>query len=257
ITAAFWAWAKYKKIKLPPWFYIYAAGIVLGLVLLFGASGLSVRAGHWYFTAFYQKNIWGKLFLFLNRANDLLAATYLIPLLTPALALFLAREKWGQIKADNSFYLSVLFWAAACALAGALALAPTDLILRPFYSATVFFIISFLLLVQAAQRAYGKNLFKYLFLGFFIYFAAILPFYVIPYIDLYARDKARLKTLKAAPEGAAVLVSHHKVIAGPGKNLTIDYFDYLGLRGYKTHNNIKAVAMLEPDTPIQEAVLKY
>jgi hypothetical protein len=135
--------------------------------------------------------------------------------------------------------MSVLCWVCSIILAAVLFLAPSVGSLRVFYSSAVFSILAFVFIINLIKDVYKVDLFRYLSAAGLIFFFAITPSLVFPYIDLYVKSSKRIKILQLAKTSTAK-AEQLKIIAGPYPNLTIMYYD--GIYSYKfaPANKIKA-----------------
>ncbi len=229
IMSGFWLYARYKRLKMQPWFYWVFAATAIGAVLLFSANGSYNRANFWEFAGFVNLPLTQKLFMHINHIQDLIAATFYTPAILAIalpLAYFDKNSAYNRLK-DKNLLLSLLCFATAAILAFVLFLAPRPPE-RAFYSASVFFMLSFVFFLKYINETFKTDIYKIVFIPLFAAMIAYLPLFTLPYADLYRQDAAiKSAAANAVSKGQpAAYVNKIKPMAGPTKNLTIFFLDY-------------------------------
>ncbi len=229
LTILFLIYCKYKKIKIPNFYYFALVGIILGISAMFGSGASFIRAKKeplevdW--TSLPPIT---KMLLFVVNFNRFLAATLWLPVINALGLLILLIDNKSKIIKDKNFLLSSLFCACGFALAFALFMAPAVSI-RAFYSGAMFFFISFCMLLFIVKDIYKVNLFKYLAITLFIFGIVISPLIFIPHWALYTSNNVRQQTIaKALKEGKKeIYVNRLTTLKGPTENLSPLYYDIL------------------------------
>ena len=229
LTLLFLIYCKYKKIRIPKFYYFALAGIILGLTAMFGSGAGASRAGRelndidWMTLSPFTK-----MFLFLVNFNRFLEATLWLPILNLLGLILLLADKKSTIIKDKNFILSSLFCLCGFALAFALFMAPAVSI-RAFYSSAIFFFISFSMMLFIIKNLYRINLFKYLAIILFIFGTVLAPLIAIPHITLYTSDKLRRQEIAYGIKLGKKEVFANRVarLKGPTENLSPLYYDIL------------------------------
>ena len=229
IMGGFYLYARYKKIKIQPWFYLFFASAIVGTVLLFSADGSYNRATGWEFAGFVTLPLTQKLFMHINHIQDLIAATFYVPvILAIALPLaYLNKDAPANPLNDKNLLLSLLCFVAAAILAFVLFMAPRPPE-RAFYSSSVFFMLSFIFFLKYINETFKKDIYKIVFIPSFCAMVAFLPLFTLPYVDLYRQDAhIKMAAANAIAKGLpSAYASRIKPMLGPTKNLSIFFLDY-------------------------------
>lgn len=228
ICAALWAFKKYKREDLPPWFYVLSAGIVCGVILLFTASGSYNRAEMDIAAfAFRMAPLPQKIFLNISYVQDFIAGNFYFPMITATAIIVALFDYKRQLKDKDLIYSAVLL-IIALGLAFALTLAPHPP-QRAFYSASVLSTASFILCLKYWGKLYKTDLIKLTFAAILIYCVIILPLFILPYFSLHSQALKREAALnKARAENKAeIALPKYFILRGPSGNLTITFYDVL------------------------------
>jgi hypothetical protein len=227
-----------KNIKISAWYYLTLAGIIAGLIILFGNGATANRAALLHYEGFFQYRFSTKIFLHIGRVHDYISGVFL-PFLAPLLIIFAFFGNLKKAVKSEDFVMSVLCWLCSFVLAAVLFLAPPTGSLRFFYSSAVFSILAFIFIIKFMRETYGVNLFRYLYAGLLIVFIVISPLFVFPYVDLHIKSTQRIKMLKNA-QTDTIVAEPLVVIAGPSYNLTITHYDGMYNSKFASVNGIKA-----------------
>lgn len=225
----FLLYCKYKKIKISSFYYYALAGVALGILAMFGSGANKYRLYHtWQHTEWIALSISDKLFIYFHKFNAFLQTSFWLPVITLLGYLFVLYENKLAIVKNKNFLLGFLFCGCGFVLALVFFMSP-EVGLRVYYSAVLFFFISFISLLLILQKLYKINLIKYFALGLFILWLVWLPLITIPYVSLYKADKQRRQTIERAVKNnkKEVFVNRMVVLRGPTDNLTILYYDIL------------------------------
>ena len=225
----FLLYCKYKKIKIPSFYYYALAGVGLGIGAMFGSGANKYRLyNDWHHIGWIAASISDKLFIYLYKFNDFLKTAFGLPIIITLGYFFILYENRLAILKNKNFLLGILFYVCAFVLALVFFMSP-EAGLRVYYSAFLFLFISFTMQLLILQEIYSINFIKYLALGLFILWLVWLPLISIPYLSLYKADKQRRQVIAQAVKEnkKEVLVSRMSVIGGPTNNLTIVYYDIL------------------------------
>ena len=228
LTVLFLIYCKYKKIKIPKFYYFALASIILGIVTMFSSGATISRASREVTFDWMALSPFTKMFLFLVNFNRFLEATFWLPIFNILGLILILIDKKSKIAKDKNFILSFLFCLCGFALAFALFMTPSVSI-RAFYSSAMFFFISFIMLLFIIRNLYKINLFKYLAIILLIFGIVVAPLIFIPHWTLYTSNNFRKQTIaKALKEGKKeVYVNRLTRIDGPTENLSILYYDIL------------------------------
>jgi hypothetical protein len=229
LTVLFLIYCKYKKIKIPKFYYFALVGIVLGISAMFGSGAGLIRSQkepteiNW-----INLSPFTKMFLFLGNFNRFLEATLWLPIINVLGLLILLIDNKTKIVKDENFILSSLFCTCAFVLAFVLFMAPLVSI-RAFYSSAMFFFISFIMLLFIVRDLYKINLFKFLTIILFVFGIIVAPLIFIPHWALYTSNNFRKQTIEHALKAGkkTVYVNRLTRIDGPTKNLSPLYYDIL------------------------------
>lgn len=233
IFAAFFVYSRFKKIKTGEWFYVPFAGIILGLILLFGAPGSYYRFKTLPLEYIKNATLWQKIFWHLPRLNGFFKAALFLPLITPVILAGQALINRTKILKDKDFIYACAALAISYVLALVLFAVPL-LLNRVFYGATVMALLAFIFTLKHLQNQYKTNLFKYVFIASFCAAAAISPLFTVPYTDLYLKDAQRLRVIEQAKQAGKteVFIPPVFTIKGPTENLSLNYYDFVSLNNY-------------------------
>ncbi len=229
LTVLFLIYCKFKKIKIPKFYYFALAGIILGISAMFGSGASLIRSEkeptevNW-----IELSSFTKMFLFLVNFNRFLEATLWLPVLNGLGLLLILLDNKSKIMKDKNFILSSLFCLCGFTLALALFMAPAVSI-RAFYSSAILFFISFSMMLLIIKKLYRINLFKYLAIVLFIFGTVLAPLIAIPHITLYTSDKLRRQEIAEGIKRGKKEVYVNRVarIDGPTENLSPLYYDIL------------------------------
>lgn len=229
LTVLFLIYCKFKKIRIPDFYYYVLSGTFMGVFMMF-ATGAGIQRLYTY-TSLYKWNhlpFSDKILVFLWHFNRFLNALFWLPIVNLIGLLLILYDKKKLIIKDKDFILSSLFCLCGFLLTLALVMAPY-VQLRTHYSSAVFFFISFAMMILVIQKFYHVNLIKYLTLTMFIVGIVISPFIALPYIHLYKQNHNRDKIIaQARKEGKqGVFVNRLTVLKGPTDNWSIQYYDIL------------------------------
>ena len=225
----FLSYCKYKKIKIPSFYYYALAGVGLGIGAMFGSGANKYRLYHnWHHTSWITTTISEKLLIYLHKFNGFLNDYLWFPVIILFGYLFALYETRLAILKNKNFFIGFLFCVCAFVLALVFFMSP-EIGLRVYYSTVLFFFISFTMQLLILQETYSINFIKYLALGLFILWLVWLPLITIPYLSLYKADKQRRQVIAQAVKKnkKEVLVNRMSVVGGPTGNLTIVYYDIL------------------------------
>lgn len=233
LFCAFWLYARYKKIQISSWFYLALAGIICGLILLFGAPGSYYRLKTLPLEYIKNAGFLQKIFWHLPRLNSFFTDTlFILPVTSLGLCFALAENRRNVFK-NKDYVLSLLFLCVSLALASVLFAVPL-LLNRVFYSASLTAVIAFIFMIKYLADKNNANYFKPLFLLAFCAAVAIMPLFGIPYLDLHHKDAQRLRHIEAAKQAGqtTVFLTPLSPLKGPTENLSINYYDFVYLNNY-------------------------
>ena len=228
ISLCFFLYCKYKKIKIPGYVYLSFLGIILGLAVMFGCNG-SLKRLHtsFLYASWLEESIFNKLFYYLPRFHDFLAAVYFVPVLV-FIGLSLMAYDLKKKVFQEKFILSAFF--LFCGLTTAFVLVAAPLVPgRAFYSAGMFCLISLFFFLDFFYDVYKIYILKYFTLIFLVYCLLISPFVVLPYVSLYKNFKIReAQILLSKAQGKEQVCSEViSIVPAPTQNLTIEYLDLI------------------------------
>ena len=196
LTVLFLIYCKFKKIKIPKFYYFALISIVLGLGAMFGSgAGISRARQSFFLTEWANFPLLDKFFIFIGQYSKLLNATFWLPIVNLIGLLLILYDRKKSIIKDKNFILSSLFCACAFMLALAFCVVPNAR-MRVFYSSAIFFFISFIMMLLIIKRIYSVNFIKYFALLFLIMGIIAGPFIAISHISLYQQDKYRRSFVK-------------------------------------------------------------
>ena len=247
IFTMFLFYALYKKRKLPKWFFFAFGAAAVGTFLLLTAPGSFSRSTSWEYADFLGMPLGKRLFLWLNHMQDLLTAQFYIPaLLFIALPLaYLNKDAPESPVKDKNLFLSAACFITASVLAFVLFMAPHPPE-RAFYSASVFYILSFVFFLKYFAETFKIRSYEFIFIPLVAAWTILAPFAALPYISLHIQDAQRLNVVKQL-QGKNIKVLYadrFKILSGPTKNLSLTYYDYVN---FKPHIIKQRLGM-----PIQE-----
>lgn len=229
IAVGFELYCYFKKIKTPPWFYALLAGTAVGVLLLFASPSSYKRLSLVIFDEFKHAPITERAWWHIERLITFVNITMWLPVVT-FLMILTAGFNGAKKPLKNKTYLLAftIFWCAT-AMAAALFLAPLFNETRTFFSAAVFFIIAFLLMLRYIKEAYSFDFIKYAvwpLVTIAVFFSAELLF---PYFDLHEQEIRRLEAIaQAKAEGRQeVFLPGYRTTITPFRNLTVLVFDGL------------------------------
>jgi hypothetical protein len=228
LTVLFLIYCKYKKIKIPKFYYFALVGIVLGISAMFGSGASARRIKETNFEDVMNLPITLKMFLFIVNFNRFLEATLWLPILNILGLILILIDKKSMILKDKNFILSSLFYICGFVLAFVLFVVPA-MFLRTFYSSAIFFFISFLIMLLLVKKLYDINFIKYLSLLLLIMGMIVSPLIAIPYISLYQQDKLRREYVAQNRKTEKDVLFVHRLIvfSSPRENWDIVYYDIL------------------------------
>ncbi len=229
LTVLFFIYCKYKKIKIPQFYYFALVGIILGLTAMFGSGAAAARMKRDAFVISWQEmTLTNKILIFIAQMNKVLDATFWLPVINFIGLVFVLYDKKLKMLKNKEFVLSALFWLCGVVLSAVLFM-PIDL--RAYYSSAVFFFISFIILLLLARQIYSINFTKYICLLLLITGIISAPFITIIHINLYKQDTLRrniaAQARKIQGKEATIFVPKIVALKGPTFNWTIDYYDIL------------------------------
>lgn len=239
-----------KKQKLPAWFYFCFAGIAAGLVVLFFGPGMRnrMRLDSVGFSAAALKE---KMFFHINHMDNFIKCNLLLPAVNFLLLLILGID-WDKRAFKNKDYvLSLCCYIVSWVLVAVLFAAP-DTGWRPFYSATVLSILSFVFLLKYLAEEYKISLIKYFAMLAFILAVVIFPLVAMPYISLYNQSVEReyaLAQAKAKGE-KGIYLPYFLVERGPLANFTIVFFDAIYVTPLERLNYFKMQVVPVKNLPL-------
>ena len=228
LTVLFFIYCKYKKIKIPKFYYFALTGIILGLTVMFiSGAGRNRLEESVLFPGWTSIPFTNKLLLYIWHFNRFLAATFWLPVINLLGLLLILYDKKKLALKDKDFILSSLFCICGFALCLVLFVAPVPL--RTYYSSALFFFISFIMLLLFIKKFYCFNFMKYISLILLITGFIFAPLITLPYIHLHKENHNREKIIiQARNEGKKwVFVNRLNVLKGPTENWTIYYYDIL------------------------------
>ncbi len=228
LTVLFLIYCKFKKIKIPKFYYFTLTGIVIALLAMFSSGATLSRASREVTFDWIELSPFTKMFLFLVNFNRFLEATLWLPILNLLGLILLLVDKKSKIVKEKTFILSSLFCLCGFALSFTLFMAPAVSI-RAFYSSAMLFFISFSMMLFIIKDLYKVNLFKYLAIILFILGTVLAPLIAIPHITLYTSDKLRRQEIDYGIKVGKKEVYVNRVarINGPTENLSPLYYDIL------------------------------
>ncbi len=231
LAVLFFIYCKYKKIKIPQFYYFAFTGVILGIIAMFGSGASAYRASRdFIFTIWKDFTLIQKFSIFIIKINNFLNALFWIPVIGLTGLFIILYDKKKQIIKNKDFILSFLFSIFAIILFGALFVAPSAS-LRAYYSSAIFFFISFLMLVLLIRKIYSFNCAKYLSLILLIICIIESPLIAIPHLRAYKEHKQRLDFAfqQKKAHSPYVFLTRLTILKGPTKNWTIEYCDIVTL----------------------------
>lgn len=249
ISACFFIFAGIiKKRKLPKVFYINMAAMFVGAgILLLGPASrerMSISA-----LGFSAPVLLDKMFFHINHLDSFIKANLLLPVIN-FLALLILGIDWDKAAFKNKDYVTALLcYVTSWILAFVLFAAP-DVGWRPYYSATAFSIVTFVLLLKYLAEEYKLNFARYITMAVFIFCVVIFPLVAMPYVSLCRQAMNRNKTFnEAAKRGdKTIYLPFYMVERGPLANYTIIFFDVMFVspsqRYFYFRRNIEPVKVL-------------
>ena len=238
LTVLFLIYCKYKKIKIPNFYYFAFAGIILGLTAMFGSgAGMHRLKSNRSYNSWIMSPLSLKIFLSLRYIHMLLIDTFCLPIINLIILLLVFYDKKLQMLKDKEFILSFLFYICSIVLAFVLFMTP-EFSKRTYYSSAVFLFISFILTLLLIKRLYSINLIKYVSIALLIMAIIVSPLITIPHLFLYKQDKIRRQTISSAIKAnkKEVFVNRLIVLKAPTDNWTIEYYDILWPKAEKKLN---------------------
>ncbi len=229
IIALFFIYCKYKKIKIPQFYYFALVGVILGIGTMFGSgAGKERLTDDRLYEAWLRQSLTQKIFVFIAHFNKFLNAMLWIPIINITSLLIILYDKKGLMLKNKQFILSSILCVCGFILTLVLFMAPF-INLRAHYSSAIFLYISFIMLLFIIKEIYSINLTKYLSLILLIVGIVFAPLIAIPHITLHRSDVYREKTIKQAVEQGKkiVMVNRLTVLKAPTENWTIEYYEFL------------------------------
>ncbi len=229
LTILFLIYCKFKKIKIPKFYYFTLVGIILGITAMFGSGAGAYRAkGNAFLYDWLLLPITDKIILFIGQCSKILNATFWIPIINLFGLLLVLYDKKKTVLKDKDFILSSLFCICAFVLALVFGILP-DVLLRVYYSSAVFLFISFIMMLLLVKRLYLINFMKYLALLFLILGVIAGPLIAIPHISLHQQDQYRRSFVKEnrKTKHDILFVPRLYVFSAPTENWSIIYYDIL------------------------------
>lgn len=229
ISFLFLLYCKYKKIKVPVFYYYALAGICFGLAGMFGSgAGLKRLHSYYKYSAWIELPLFNKFFVFLYKIHSSFSDLYWLPIIILFGYFLVLYDIKLKIFKNKNFLIGLFFCLCGFVLSFVLFLAPA-IGPRVFYSAAIFFFISFISLLLVIYKLYKINFCKYLSLVLFIWAVVWAPLITIPYIHLCKENIAREKLIAQAVKQnkKEVYVNRLTVLKGPNTNHTIYYYDIL------------------------------
>lgn len=215
------------KIKITAPLKILFFAVIAGMAVMFLAPGSYKRMDIYMIRFFKEAPLLTKIIWHIPKMHDMIISLLLLPLLIPAAMSLEFWAKKAKAFKNNNFIYALTALALAFILASALCMAPIMRTTRPFYSASVMVMISFLFLLKYFDEVYKTRLIRLAALAAFAAFALILPLFTPPYTALYAQDKARARYIeKAKASGAKKLYLEYYVpTGGISDNFRLMYYD--------------------------------
>ncbi len=231
ITVLFLIYCKYKKVKMPKFYYFALAGIILGIATMFGSGASAYRASNDFIFAAWRDFTFAQKFnVFTIKINNFLNALFWLPVINLMGLFLILYDKKKQIIKNKDFILSCLFLILAVVLFTVLFFAPTAS-LRAYYSSAMFFFISFIILILMARKIYSFNFAKYLSLILLIIITVEAPLIAIPHLRAYKEHKQRIAFALQQKKANSpyVFLTRLTILKGPTKNWTLEYCDFVVL----------------------------
>lgn len=227
ILICFIFWCLKTKIKITAPIYIILLGAAAGAVILFAAPGSYKRMDISLISFFKQAPLLTKIIWHIPKMHDITVSMLLLPVFIPLVMFIEVLAKKTQAFKNNDFIYAALSWALAFILASVLCMAPIMRTTRPFYSASVMVMISFIFLLKYFDAVYKTKLIRCAAWLSAVVFALMLPLFAQPYISLYKQDKIRARYIeKAKAKGADKLYLNLYIpTGGPCSNLQLLYYD--------------------------------
>lgn len=230
ITLLFILYCRYKKIKIPSFYYYSLIGVFLGIAAMFGSgAGISRLQRNWRYSAWIKISLFSKFFVFIHKLDTTLKAFFWLPIINLfGYLLVLYDVKFKILREEKNFFIGLFFCFCGSVLGLVLFLTPS-IGLRVFYSAEIFFFLSFVSLLLVAYKLYRINFCKYLSFVLFVWTLLWLPLIAIPYLHLHKEDVLRREIISKAVKQnkKTVYVDRLTVLKGPNGNHTIYYYDIL------------------------------
>lgn len=226
LTFCFYVFIRFvKKESLPLWFYFFFGGAFAGVIIMLFGPGLHARMKY-DAVGFGIPALKEKMFFHINHMHNFIKANLLLPAVN-FVALLILGIDWDKKAFKNKDYLlSLLCYIISWTLIAVLFVAP-DTGWRPFYSGSLFSIVSFVLMLKYLSEDYKLNFFKYITTAAVIAAVLILPLITVPYVSLYRQSLERDALVsQARTRGAKVVfLPYYLIERGPLPNFTIVFFD--------------------------------
>ena len=215
------------KIKITAPLKIIFPALIIGLTVMFLAPGSYKRMDIALISFFKEASLLNKIIWHIPKMHDITVTMLLLPVLIPLVMLTEILVKKTQAFKNNDFIYAAVSWVLAFILASVLCMAPIMTTTRPFYSASVMIMASFIFLLKYFDAVYKLKLIRLASCLALIFFVLILPLFAQPYTSLYKQDKIREAYIKKAKaEGADKLYLHLYIpTGGPYANLRLLYYD--------------------------------
>lgn len=215
------------KIKITAPLKIIFPALLAGMAVMFLAPGSYKRMDISLISFFKQAPLLTKIIWHIPKMHDITVSMLLLPVFIPLVMFIEVLAKKTQAFKNNDFIYAALSWALAFILASVLCMAPIMRTTRPFYSASVMVMISFIFLLKYFDAVYKTKLIRCAAWLSAVVFALMLPLFAQPYISLYKQDKIRARYIeKAKAEGADKLYLNLYIpTGGPCSNLQLLYYD--------------------------------
>ncbi len=215
------------KIKITAPLKIIFPALIAGMAAMFLAPGSYKRMDISLISFFKQAPLLTKIIWHIPKMHDITVSMLLLPVFIPLVMFIEVLAKKTQAFKNNDFIYTALSWTLAFILASVLCMAPIMRTTRPFYSASVMVMISFLFLLKYFDEVYKTKLIRCAAWLSAVVFILILPLFTPPYTALYAQDKARARYIeKAKADGAEKLYLEYYVpTGGISDNFRLMYYD--------------------------------
>ena len=234
LTVLFLIYCKFKKIKIPDFYYYVLSGTIIGVLMMF-TTGAGIRRLDKYVGLYkwHALPFFDKLSLFFTQhIKRFLKGTFYLPVINLIGLLLILLNKKKLVIKNKDFILSSLFCICGFLLISVLCV-PYFMVPvithRTDYSSAIFFFISFTIMLIIIQKIYRINLTKYLSLFLLIIGIFSAPLIALPYLTLHKSNVYRQQTIAYAKKHGKkeVFVNRLTVLKAPIKNWNIVYYDIL------------------------------